>query len=628
MPQPFANVPKDIMSESAWRMTPEEYLGTRSECRKVPSTPISCYVTMRDGCRIAVDAYLPDGDADAGPFPALLFFTPYYRRFRLAEGSQTDPNPNTGQFRDFFVSRGYAVVVVDVRGTGASFGVRDGFRSPMERLDSAEVANWVVAQRWSDGSLGATGISYLGAAADFLASTGHPAVKAIAPLFSVWDTYLDNYFPGGLQIRSLTHHYDRMMLGLDQDQRDILKDFGYFSNPDFCGPQPVDEDGDGVLLARAVREHMQNFRQTEFMADLRYREEALPYDPFYSSAQISPYHYCEGVRPEVAILSVSGWLDGAGYANGAIARFLTLDRNPRHLLLGPWDHGARVEVSPWRRSDQPGPTLLAELLRFFDTYLMTLETGLEAEAPVHYYCVHEERWRSAQAWPPSDATLTLFPDAQGALDRRPGNGTCRYSVDPTIGTGRETRYERIAGLDSRNYYFDWQGRTDRMLNWETAELGEGLTIAGHPILTLDMALDSPDAALFAYLTEVEPDGSERYITEGLLRALHRAEAAPPGNQKVDWPWRPFRRQTAKPWVPERFEPVRLPLLPTAWQVQAGSRLRLSLSGADADHFDKIPHGRAPEFRIRVADSSLRLPVIRPPTSRNAAQTDENPARKW
>ena len=87
-----------------------------------------------------------------------------------------------------FVPRGYALVVVDVRGTGACFGTRDSFRSPRERADYKAIADWIVAQPWSDGRIGATGISYLGAACDFLASTGHPAVKAIAPLFAVWDT--------------------------------------------------------------------------------------------------------------------------------------------------------------------------------------------------------------------------------------------------------------------------------------------------------------------------------------------------------------------------------------------------------------------------------------------------------
>ena len=93
--------------------------------------------------------------------------------------------------------RGYALVAVDVRGTGASCGTRDSFRSPRERADYARIAEWVVAQPWSDGRIGATGISYVGAACDFLASSGNPAVRAIAPLSAVWDTYIDHYYPAG-----------------------------------------------------------------------------------------------------------------------------------------------------------------------------------------------------------------------------------------------------------------------------------------------------------------------------------------------------------------------------------------------------------------------------------------------
>ena len=596
------------MPEPAWITPPHRYLETRPVEYVVPEKPASCYVEMRDGCRIAVDVYLPNGNAKSGSYPTLMFITPYYRRFRLREGASSDPNPNIGLFRDFFVSRGYAVVVIDVRGTGASFGIRDGFRSPQERLDSAEVADWIVAQKWSDGVLGATGISYLGAAADFLASTGHSSVRAIAPLFSVWDTYADNYFPGGLQVSSLTLHYDRLMTGLDHDRRDILKDFTYFSDPDFQGPQPVDEDEDGSMLTLAIKEHKQNFRQTDFMADLRFREDGLPYDPDYSSASISPYHYCHGVRPDVAILSVSGWMDGAGYANGAIARFLTLDSNPRHLLLGPWDHGARIDVSPWRNSVTPDFPLLAEILRFFDTYLMQIDSGLGVEAPIHYYSLHEETWHAAHSWPPSANTRSFHPGQDGRLGAQSGSGLARYSVDPLIGTGTRTRYERIAGVDCQHYYSDWQGRTARMINWDSERLTEPLDIVGHPLLTVDLEIDTPDAAIFAYLTEIEQDGTERYITEGVLRAIHRVESAAPDSARATWPWRSFRRDTMKPWPVGACERLRLPLLPTAWQLQAGSRLRLSFSGADADHFQKVPHGRSAEFTVRLASTSLTLPL--------------------
>ena len=172
-------------------------------------------------------------DAPRSKLPTLLILTPYYRRFKLRPGAPatTEPSPNAGKWRDLFVPRGYAVVVCDVRGTGASFGTRDSFRSPAERDDYREIADWIVRQAWSDGSIGATGISYVGAAADFLASTGHPAVRAVAPLFAVWDTYSDHYYPGGLLLNRLAETYDELMVALDQDRRDLLRQVCVFQGP-------------------------------------------------------------------------------------------------------------------------------------------------------------------------------------------------------------------------------------------------------------------------------------------------------------------------------------------------------------------------------------------------------------
>ena len=584
------------------------YEAARAVPFSLPSAPDSVYVTMRDGCRLAVDVWLPEGAPEGARFPTLLLFTPYFRRFKLRAGSDAVPNPNTGKFSDYFVPRGYAVVVIDVRGTGASFGTRDGFRSPSERLDSAEIADWVIGQGWSNGVLGATGISYLGAASDFLASTGHPAVRAIAPLFSVWDTYADNYFPGGMQCTSLTQIYDNLMKGLDLDQRSFLKDYKYYAHSDYEGPQPVDDDADGALVAAAVAEHQGNFRQTDFMADLGYREEGLPYDPEYSSASISPYAYAEGVPEDVAILSVSGWMDGAGYANGAIARFLTLDKNPRHLVLGPWDHGARIDVSPWREGETPSFRLLGCVLRFFDTYLMEAETGMRSEPPVSYFALHEEAWNDAESWPPQPQVRALHPAAAGALGDGAEAGTAHYQSVPEARTGFETRYERIAGMDSRNYYCDWQGRTEAMLHWDSAPMQADTRIAGHALLTLAASFDAPDAGIFVYLTEIEADGTERYITEGVLRAIFREEAPATDNIRINWPFRSFRRDSIEPLPLGELQTIRIPFLPTAWTLSKGSRLRLSIAGADADHFKKVPHGRMPRISVDLGQTRLDLPL--------------------
>ena len=573
---------------------------------------------MRDGCRLAVDVYLPDGRAASGGVPTVLILTPYYRRFALRDGAaaSTDPSPNAAKYRDYFVPRGYAVVVVDVRGTGASFGSRDSFRSPTEREDFREVADWIVGQPWSDGIIGSTGISYLGAAACFLASTGHPSVKAIAPLFAVWNTYVDHLYPGGVLLNKLAASYDELMVGLDHDRRDILGRQPYFANTDFAGPQPVDEDLDGALCRAAVREHLANFHMPDFITEFRFYDDRLPYDPSFGPHSFSPCEYADGIRRDCAIYSISGWMDGAGFANGSIARFLSLPENRQHLLLGPWDHGARTNVSPWRNDAPPEFDVLAEVLRFFDTYLMGRDTGLQDEDPIHYFCMHAESWRAASCWPPVAESRTLHLTDGGALAGKPGMaGEDAYRADFAIGTGERTRHERLAAVETTEYYPDWQGRDDAMLSYTSEPLDEPAEISGHPVADLWVAADQGDAVLHVYLSEVEADGSVRYVTEGVLRALHRREAEAPANQLWTWPYRDFTRANAEPLTAGQPARLRFALLPTSWAFAAGSRIRLSIAGADADHYVQLPYGRPPVLRIQRGGemaSALTLPWRRSP----------------
>ena len=76
----------------AWEKTPGEYLAARERGFTIPPHPFSVYVAMRDGCRLAVDVYLPQpAKAAAASFPTLLILTPYYRRFKVT-GSGVEPN--------------------------------------------------------------------------------------------------------------------------------------------------------------------------------------------------------------------------------------------------------------------------------------------------------------------------------------------------------------------------------------------------------------------------------------------------------------------------------------------------------------------------------------------------------
>jgi putative CocE/NonD family hydrolase len=563
---------------------------------------------MPDSCRLAVDVYLPGG---SGRVPTILIFTPYYRRFALtADAPQgAEACPGVARWRDLFVPRGYALVAVDVRGTGASFGTRDSFRSPRERDDYARIAEWAVAQPWSDGRLGATGISYVGAACDFLASSGNPAVRAIAPLSAVWDTYVDHYYPGGLLLNRLAQSYDALMVALDHDRRELLGDFAYFKDSSLAGPAPVDADPSGRDRDAAVCEHKANFRMPSFITEFRYHDDALPYDEEFTPASFSPCTYANRIPDDVAVLSVSGWMDGAGYQNGAIARFLTLADRKKHLLLGPWDHGARINVSPWRRAETSDFCLDGELLRFFDHYLMGFDTGLERESPVHYFSMHAEAWHEAPKWPPVEPTQRLYLAKGNRLAPvSETGGEDRYIADFGFGTGTHTRYGRLAAHDTRVYYDDWQQREAPLLSYRSEPFDSPVELAGHAVVTLCLSASEPDAALHLYLSEEEPDGTVRYVTEGVLRLLHRKLSPCPPQYRASWPYHSYNRTDATPLARGHAEEIVVALLPTAWRFSRGSRIKLAISGGDANHYGQVPHGRPPVFTIGRGTSFIDLPL--------------------
>jgi len=601
------------LSSPAWSVDPVSYLQQRPAAHKIPAAPRSRYLAMPDGVRLALDVYLPEGARPAAGFSTILIFTPYYRRFALRDDAPagTECCPNAGAYRDAFVPMGYAVVIVDVRGTGASYGTRDSFRSPAEREDYAAIMDWVVGQDWSNGRLGATGISYVGAACDFAASTGHPALKAIAPISTVWDTYADHFYPGGILLTHLTWGYAEIMEALDQDNRELLKKFSYYADPNLAGPAPVDDDRDGSEVRAAIAEHIANVHMPDFMREFQFRDSSLAYDPEFTSDSFSPHAYSQGIREDVAVLSISGWMDGA-YMNGAISRFLSLPRNPRYLLLGPWDHGARANVSPFRGTVVPEFPVLGSILRFFDEHVEGLDAGLAREAPVHYHTMREEGWKSARQWPPNDNDRAFYVCASGRLTESPETSDdITYRVDYGCGTGLDTRYGRLQVRNVQNYYADWQCRPGRYLELRSVPLETDLTMSGHPVVKLFLASDQADACIFVYLEDVGADGMARYVTEGMLRGIHGRLSASSATYVTSWPYRIFTRSEARPLVSGEMYEFEFALLPTSWRFPAGHRIGLSLAGADRDNFAMWPYGRPGRWTIGCGanyPSQLTLPV--------------------
>src|SRR5690606_32825697 len=193
-----------------------------------PRAPItwtrqSLHIPMRDGVRIAADVYLPIAGPPLAarhprrPLPAILHQTRYRRGLQIADSAR-DANAPAPYGLYPFLQAGYAVVITDVRGTGASFGTRRTEFSPEEVRDGWDVLDWIVAQPWSDGQVGAFGISYPGITTELLGTLGHPALKAIAPMFSIYDFHDDVIRPGGIFLDAFFRQWARMTAAMDANR--------------------------------------------------------------------------------------------------------------------------------------------------------------------------------------------------------------------------------------------------------------------------------------------------------------------------------------------------------------------------------------------------------------------------
>ena len=141
----------------------------------------SHYIEMPDGIKLAADVYLPKGEADE-QFPVLVVLERYWRS--TIGKKDTSDTPIVYGREKLFIENGYVIVIVDTRGSGASFGTRESEYSPKEVQDAKTVVDWIVAQPWSNGKVGSYGTSYTGTTAELLCATQHPAVKAVIPGWS------------------------------------------------------------------------------------------------------------------------------------------------------------------------------------------------------------------------------------------------------------------------------------------------------------------------------------------------------------------------------------------------------------------------------------------------------------
>jgi len=569
------------------------------------------YVIMRDGTRIAVDYALPMGLKKNEKVPAIIYQTRYWRSMFLMPGlSETDKA---------LVRHGYAVVLVDVRGTGASFGRWPYPWDEAEIADGADLVDWIVSRPWSNGVVGTYGTSYTGSTAEFLLVNKHPAVKASVVRYALFDSYQDISYPGGVRMDWFLDTWNKADQALDSnDTCRLIEMTGMlpFCIPGTPGVKPAGPPLKRWLLVKqAVKEHVNNGDVYAESLKFAFRDD---YSENWEGTieKISPYFYEQEIEDSgAAIYTITGWMDGA-YTDATVNRFLTLD-NCRKLLIGPWAHGGRNQISPWSESPEPVFDHTAELLRFFDYHLKGIDNGIMKEPPVFYYTMGEEKWKSAHSWPPQSKTRTYyFKKGHGLGTAKPaGNGEFDpYKVDYTTGTGLNSRYVSLVNLKNVPIRYPDRREEDRkLLVYDTAPLSEDMEVTGHPVIRLYVESSARDGQFFAYLEDVSPGGTVSYITEGMLRGIHRKveNGERLYKEAPGVPWHTFERDDAEPLVSGEVALITFDLQPTSVLFRKGHRIRVAIAGADKDHFNPLP-GPEPDLKVyrdAARPSSIDLPVV-------------------
>jgi len=571
-------------------------------------TTTSQYVTMRDGVRIAVDVHMPSDGPARDKFPTVLVMTPYHRASVTNEGTVQDYlSSPTSEFR-VVNSYGYVIVVADVRGTGASFGFRSVVFSPAEQADTSDLIDWIVAQPWSDGKVGMMGQSYLATMQYLAAAQGNPALKCIAPRYSLLDLY-DVVYPGGLLDTLFIQRYKLLTGLLDLN----LTGSGVWPS------KPVDEDTDGSLLDDASAEHIQNFDMTTTAPLVPFRDSTLVAGDgaVLGFSDLGVSGRLEEIEDSgVAIYHMGGWFDG--YTRDVLTMQATM-KNPGKMLMGPYNHSQHLETSG------------VEHVRWFDWCLKGIDNGIDEEPPYYYYVMGKDEWRFSEQWPLPEQRLTpyyLAPDAALATTAPAETDAFdEYETDYSSTSGPGTRWLCLTAGNCE--YGDRALLDKKNLTYTTAPLEQDLEVTGHPIAHLFLSSTATDGALFVYLEDVDENGAVTYLTEGELElSLRKLQPRP---WLPDLPWARAYEEDEAPLTPGQVEEIVLDLQPTSYVFAKGHQLRISIAGWDDVNFEGPRFDPPPTlqmYRDSARASYVELPIIeqeQPPAQPSPTLTPATPA---
>ena len=496
---------------------------------------------MRDGVVLRANVYRPVGE---GQWPVLLTRLPYGKDLPLGIALM-DPTQ--------VARKGYVVVVQDTRGRSASEGEWDPMRR--EILDGEDSVAWAAQLPSSNGNVGMYGISYFGFT-QWATAIQHPTVlKAIIPVMT-WNDPLNGvlFRNGAFELGTAASW--QLMMGIDvllrryrgdpdprnfgralymlTKEMDALPQQGYWSLPlkEFG---PLKRNDVSPAFFESIVSPMD-------------REQTAPLTILGKHEQVT-----------VPTFNIGGWYDI--FLKDTIENFRimrtqgsTPEARQSKLLIGPWAHG--VVTNPIGELDfgfASGAALIdlridfvSLQLRWFDTFLKGIDTGMLNEAPIKLFVMGANVWRDENEWPLARAVEThYYLHSQGHANTLHGDGelsthmpekeqTDAYVYDPDKpvivhgGALLMTPEFRPGPFDQRSV----ESRED-VLVYSTPVLEQDVEVTGPVTVHLWAISSAPDTDFVARLVDVHSDGYAQNLTDGILRARYRNFAQSGGEELIE-----------------------------------------------------------------------------------------------
>ena len=492
-----------------------------------------------DGERLAGTLFLPDPDIHgAGPYAALMEALPYRK---------DDITSSYRSTYDRYAAAGFAVLRLDLRGTGSSSGVMPDEYPDIERDDLRAAIRWLASQPWSSGRVGMFGTSYSGFNSLQMACEGVPELGAVVAIYATDDRYTDDVHYSGGVLRAI----------------DLIDYPLYMVAMNALPPVPA-VYGDGWRDEWRRRAEQSPPWLLEWLAN--------PFDgPTWRRGSVRLGADGAGYeRMSCPTMLIAGWADG--YRNNTFRVVEQYERNglPWRLLAGPWVHKSPATARPGPNVDDD-----VEIIAFFDQHLR--DGAGAGSAPAQVYVrqpvepepdldFHPGVWRDLTTWPPPGLFwLTLRPDvADGRIDRVVARGDVGVAAWNSCGGGLpwgqplDQRED-----DARSLTYDWP--IDEQLDSPAEMLGSAR-------VELRVRPDQAYGHVGVKLCDVFPDGTSALIARGMLDLTHAGcWPADPGGE--------VGRRPA-PLRPGEWMAIELELDTTTWTLEPGHTLRLAIAGTD------------------------------------------------